>query len=128
MNPRPPAPMTINTVCVAHEIVHAVWKALTQADPGRAYAGWSKTIHNHIVGTHEDGPAWATYQWHAMGTPGATAERAGFPKMGHLTSRGGPIHRSVFEVNPPYFHSRVGPEVGDFHQTCFPIAISRCRR
>ena len=29
------------------------------------------------------------YQWHAMGTPGATAERDGFAQMGHLISLGG---------------------------------------
>jgi N-methylhydantoinase B len=29
------------------------------------------------------------YQWHAMGTPGATAERDGFIQMGHLITLGG---------------------------------------
>ena len=29
------------------------------------------------------------YHWHAMGTPGATAERDGFAQMGHLISLGG---------------------------------------
>jgi N-methylhydantoinase B len=36
VNPRPPAPMTMNTVFVAHEIVHVMWKALGQALPERA--------------------------------------------------------------------------------------------
>ena len=31
VNARPPAPMTMNTVFVAHEIVHAVWRALAKA-------------------------------------------------------------------------------------------------
>ena len=89
VNARPPAPMTMNTVFVAHEIVHAVWRALAEADPLRACAGWSKTMHNHVTGRDADGKAWVMYQWHAMGTPGATAERDGFAQMGHLITLGG---------------------------------------
>lgn len=40
VNARPPAPMTMNTVFVAHEIVHSVWRALAEANPSRACAGW----------------------------------------------------------------------------------------
>ena len=89
VNALPPAPMTMNTVYVAHEIVIAVWQALAQADPSRACAAWSKTMHGHVAGTREDGTTWVMYQWHAMGTPGATAERDGFAQMGHLISLGG---------------------------------------
>ena len=89
VNARPPAPMTMNTVFVAHEIVHAVWRALAEADPLRACAGWSKTMHNHVTARDADGRAWVMYQWHAMGTPGATAERDGFAQMGHLITLGG---------------------------------------
>ena len=104
VNARPPAPMTMNTVFVAHEIVHAVWKALAEADPARACAGWAKTVHNHVAGIGEDGRSWVMYQWHAMGTPGATAERDGFPQMGHLISLGGldlpnlEFHEQVYPV------------------------------
>ncbi len=89
VNARPPAPMTMNTVFVAHEIVHAVWQALAQADPDRALAGWSKTVHGHVTGTDDGGATWVMYHWHAMGTPGATPERDGFCQMGHLISLGG---------------------------------------
>ena len=89
VNARPPAPMTMNTVFVAHEIVHAVWKALASADPSRALAGWSKTLHGHVAGYDEQGAAWVMYHWHAMGSPGATPERDGFGQMGHLISLGG---------------------------------------
>ena len=89
VNARPPAPMTMNTVFVAHEIVHAVWRALAEADPSRACAGWSKTMHGHVTARKDDGTAWVMYHWHAMGTPGATAERDGFVQMGHLITLGG---------------------------------------
>ncbi len=89
VNARPPAPMTMNTVFVAHEIVHAVWRALASADSSRACAGWSKTMHGHVTAPNDDGSAWVMYQWHAMGTPGATAERDGFVQMGHLITLGG---------------------------------------
>ena len=89
VNALPPAPMTMNTVYVAHEIVIAVWQALASADPTRACAAWSKTMHGHVAGRRDDGSTWVMYQWHAMGTPGATAERDGFAQMGHLISLGG---------------------------------------
>ena len=89
VNALPPAPMTMNTVFVAHEIVHAVWRALAEANPSRACAGWSKTMHGHVTARNDDGTAWVMYQWHAMGTPGATAERDGFVQMGHLITLGG---------------------------------------
>jgi N-methylhydantoinase A len=89
VNALPPAPMTMNTVYVAHEIVTSIWQALAQADPTRACAGWSKTMHGHVAGHNADGTTWVMYQWHAMGTPGATAERDGFIQMGHLISLGG---------------------------------------
>ena len=104
VNARPPAPMTMNTVFVAHEIIHAVWRALASACPERACAGWSKTTHNHITARNADGSSWVMYQWHAMGTPGATAERDGFPQMGHLNSLGGldlpnlEFHEQLFPV------------------------------
>ena len=89
VNALPPAPMTMNTVFVAHEIVIAVWQALAQADPDRACAAWSKTMHGHVTGRRDDGTTWVMYQWHAMATPGATAERDGFAQMGHLITLGG---------------------------------------
>ncbi|MGE0700984.1 MAG: hydantoinase B/oxoprolinase family protein, partial [Hyphomicrobiaceae bacterium] len=104
VNARPPAPMTMNTVFVAHEICHAVWKALALACPERACAGWAKTTHGHITAQNPDGSSWVMYQWHAMGTPGATAERDGFPQMGHLISLGGldlpnlEFHEQLFPV------------------------------
>src|SRR4029078_13664920 len=55
VNPRPPAPMTMNTVVVAHEIVHVIWKALGQALPDRASAGWSKAVHAITAGLPPDG-------------------------------------------------------------------------
>ncbi|MDE0811309.1 MAG: hydantoinase B/oxoprolinase family protein, partial [Alphaproteobacteria bacterium] len=104
VNARPPAPMTMNTVFVAHEITHSVWRALAEAEPTRACAGWSKTTHNHVTAKNDDGSSWVMYQWHAMGSPGATAERDGFPQMGHLISLGGldipnlEFHEQLFDV------------------------------
>jgi N-methylhydantoinase A len=104
VNARPPAPMTMNTVFVAHEIVHAVWKALAEAEPARGCAGWSKTMHGHVAGVDDEGRAWVMYQWHAMGTPGATPERDGFAQMGHLITLGGldlpnlEFHEQIYPV------------------------------
>ncbi|MFY0614285.1 MAG: hydantoinase B/oxoprolinase family protein [Hyphomicrobiaceae bacterium] len=105
VNARPPAPMTMNTVYVAHEIIHAVWQALAKANPERACAGWAKTTHNNIAGLNPDGSTFVMYQWHAMGAPGATAERDGFPQLGHLISLGGldlpnlEFHEQVYPIH-----------------------------
>ena len=118
VNARPPAPMTMNTVFVAHEIVIAVWQALAQAAPDRACAAWSKTMHGHVAGTAADGTTWVMYHWHAMGTPGATAERDGFAQMGHLITLGGldipnlEFHEQRFPVRYHHYEQltdRAGP-------------------
>ena len=98
----------MNTVFVAHEIVHAVWKALAEADPSRSLAGWSKTVHGHVAGYDDQAGTWVMYHWHAMGTPGATAERDGFCQMGHLITLGG--------LDLPNL---------EFHEQHFPVTYRR---
>jgi N-methylhydantoinase B len=89
VNPRPPAPLTMCTVFCAQEIIHAVWKALAQADPARACAGWGKSVHGITAGAREDGRPFVLYHWHGMAGAGATAERDGFEQLGHLIALGG---------------------------------------
>ena len=79
-----------------------------KAAPERACAGWAKTTHGHITAQNPDGSSWVMYQWHAMGTPGATAERDGFPQMGHLISLGG--------LDLPNL---------EFHEQLFPVSYTR---
>lgn len=90
VNPRPPAPMTMCTVFVAHEIVHAIWKALGQAVPGRACAGWGKTIHNITSGRRADSAEpYVMYNWAANAGGGAVQGRDGFNQIGLLIALGG---------------------------------------
>ncbi len=88
VNARPPAPMTMNTVIPAHEIVHLVWRCLTQADPGRSLAGWGKNIFGVTAGTADDKP-FVMYHWSAAAGGGATPARDGFNQIGHLIALGG---------------------------------------
>ena len=89
VNPRPPAPVTMCTVFVAHEIVHAVWKALAEADPARSCAGWAKSIHSVTAGGIGSDRPFVLYHWHAMPGGGATGNRDGFNTIGHLIALGG---------------------------------------
>jgi N-methylhydantoinase B len=89
VNARPPAPMTMNTVFVAHEIVHAVWKALGQALPERASAGWSKAVHSVTAGLRPDGNRYVMYQWAGAPAGGGVEGRDGFHLIGHLITLGG---------------------------------------
>jgi len=89
INARAPAPMTMCTVSVGHEIIHAVWKALAKADPARASAGWAKNIHGGTAGGIGTDKPFVIYHWNAMAGAGAVRGRDGFNQIGHLISLGG---------------------------------------
>ena len=89
VNARMPAPMTMNTVFVAHEIIHAMWKALGQALPERASAGWSKAVHAVTAGLREEGGRYVMYQWAGAPAGGGVEGRDGFHLIGHLITLGG---------------------------------------
>ena len=88
VNARPPAPMTMNTVIPAHEIVHLVWRCLSQADPDRSLAGWGKNVFGVTAGNQGDDP-FVMYHWSAAAGGGATSARDGFNQIGHLIALGG---------------------------------------
>ncbi|WP_417518325.1 hydantoinase B/oxoprolinase family protein [Minwuia sp.] len=90
VNPRAPAPMTMCTVFIAHEIIHAIWRALGEAVPSRACAGWGKTIHNITSGRAEGASEpFVMYNWAANAGAGAVQGRDGFNQIGLLVSLGG---------------------------------------
>jgi N-methylhydantoinase B len=89
VNALPPAPMTMNTVFPAIDIVHACWKALAQIDPDRACAGAGKSVFGVSSGSRPDGRPFVMYHWHALAGGGALKGRDGFPQSGHLPSLGG---------------------------------------
>ena len=82
VNARPPAPMTMNTVFPATNIVHACWKALAACDPVRACAGWGKSLHCVTSGQSPSGETFVMYHWHGLPAAGAVQGRDGFPTMG----------------------------------------------
>ena len=99
INARPPAAMTMNTVFVAHEIVHAIWKTLNQALPERSCAGWGKSIHGTTSGrmpgqSDEEGP-FVMYHWNGAPAGGAVEGRDGFNLIGHLIALGGLVLPNV---------------------------------
>ena len=95
VNPRHPAPLTMCTVFIAHEIVHALWRALAQADPRRGCSGWGKSITGVTAGRAEGatdgapGSQWVMYHWNALPGSGAVSGRDGFNQIGHLITLGG---------------------------------------
>jgi N-methylhydantoinase B len=89
VNAKAPAPMTMNTVFVAHEIVHVMWKALEQALPERGSAGWSKAVHAVTAGLRPEGGRYVMYQWAGAPAGGGVEGRDGFHLIGHLITLGG---------------------------------------
>jgi N-methylhydantoinase B len=89
VNAVPPAPMTMNTVYPAADIVHACWKALAQAAPERACAGWGKTGYGLTSGRDRQDRIFVQYHWGGSPGTGAVRGRDGFHSMGQFTSLGG---------------------------------------
>ncbi|MFN4089050.1 MAG: hydantoinase B/oxoprolinase family protein [Alphaproteobacteria bacterium] len=86
LNPRPPAPMTMNTIAPACEIINACWQALGQADPSRSCAGWGKPGAPVTSGTWADGRTFVMYHWAAQSGGGAVEGRDGFPQQGGVNT------------------------------------------
>ncbi|MCK1403677.1 hydantoinase B/oxoprolinase family protein [Bradyrhizobium sp. 4] len=84
VNARSPAPMTMNTIFPATNIIHACWKALAACDPKRACAGWGKLLHCVTSGRASTGEAFVLYHGHGLPSAGAVRGRDGFPIMGIL--------------------------------------------
>ena len=89
VNALPPAAMTMNTVYIAYDIIHAIWKALSEADPSRSCAGWAKNVHPGTAGGIGSNRPFVTYHWNAMAGAGAAGERDGFNQIGLLVTLGG---------------------------------------
>ncbi len=89
VNPEAPAPQTMSTMYMGHEIVHAIWKALAKADPTRACAGWGKTVHGISTGKNAADEPYVFYHWNCLSAAGAVAERDGFHQIGLIGALGG---------------------------------------
>ena len=89
VNAKAPAPLTMCTVFPAQEIMHMIWKALGQADPQRAAAGWGKNAFPVTSGRDESGATWVMYNWGGNAGAGAVAGRDGFNQMGPMVTLGG---------------------------------------
>jgi N-methylhydantoinase B len=107
VNPQYPAAVTLCTTYPAHQIVHAVWKALGEAMPELACAGWSRASHCNTSGIGRNGRFYVAYQWLGMSGAGAVDGRDGFETMGHMATLGGLTLPDVetFEADYP-FHVR----------------------
>ena len=102
VNPRPPAPLSMCTATVAHEIGHAVWKALAAADPERACAGWGKSIHGVTSGGMDSPSPWVMYHWNTLSGSGAVKDRDGFNQFGHVGTLGGITMHNVENYEQRY--------------------------
>ncbi len=95
VNARPPAPMTMNTTFPATDMIMACWKALADADPARACAGWGKPVYGVSSGRRADGTVFVMYHWHASPASGAVAGRDGLIQAGNMPSLGGRTNPNV---------------------------------
>jgi N-methylhydantoinase B len=88
VNPRAPAPTTMNTIVPGTEIIHAIWKALGQAMPDKACAGWGKNSVPTMSGKRPDGSPYFMYHWAGAIGGGAVDGRDGFNANGGLVAMG----------------------------------------
>ncbi|MBL8670344.1 MAG: hydantoinase B/oxoprolinase family protein [Alphaproteobacteria bacterium] len=90
LNPRPPAATTFATAFPAHDVIQAIWKALAQAAPERAVAGWGKAIIPISAGRQPTtGAQYVLYHWNGLSGSGAVQGRDGLNQIAHLSSLGG---------------------------------------
>ena len=107
VNAREGAATTMCTVFFAHEIIHAVWKALAQSDPERGCAGWAKNIFGISVGREPSGAPYVFYHGAAAAGSGAVDGRDGFNQIGHVCTLGGltmPNVEVYEQLYPVTFH------------------------
>lgn len=102
------AATTMCTVFIAHEIIHACWKALGAASPERACAGWAKNVFGITTGRRGDGRRYVLYHGLAAAGAGAVDGRDGFNQIGHLCTLGGLVMPSaeVYEQLYPVRYRR----------------------
>jgi N-methylhydantoinase B len=89
VNALPPAPVTYSTVFPAHEIIHAIWKALGPAVPSRWTAGWGKNAFPISGSRAGDPDGYVFYHWNAASGAGAVAGSNGFEQLGPVVTLGG---------------------------------------
>jgi N-methylhydantoinase B len=90
VNPRPPAATTFATAFPAHDIIQACWKALAQAMPEKAVAGWGKAIIPLSAGVSEGGgTSYVLYHWNGLSGGGAVRGRDGLNQIAHMSTLGG---------------------------------------
>lgn len=94
--PHPPAPVAMCTAHCGQEIAEAVIKALSQACPERAVAGWSKRFRIAIRGVDpRTSRPFIWHLFHARGGGGASSTGDGWPLAGGLITGGGVKFGSV---------------------------------
>lgn len=90
LNPKPPAATTFATAFPAHDVVQAIWKALAQAAPEKAVAGWGKAVIPISSGLDPDsGARYVLYHWNGLSGGGAVRGRDGLNQITHLSTLGG---------------------------------------
>ncbi len=86
---RPPSAVTMATTHPAHEIVHAIWRALATVVPNQISAGWGRQAFPLTSGVNQRGERYAMYHWGGQSAAGATSQRDGLDQVGMLISLGG---------------------------------------
>ncbi len=102
VNALPPAPMTMNTVFPAIDIMNACWQALGQVEPTRACASWGKAVYPISAGKKATGDVFVMYHWHGSSGGGAVEGRDGFPTTSHQMTLGGMLVPNVETYEQSY--------------------------
>ncbi len=90
VNPKPPAATTFATAFPAHDVIQAIWKALAQAAPEKAVAGWGKAVIPISSGIDPaSGSRYVLYHWNGLSGGGAVGGRDGLNQIAHLSTLGG---------------------------------------
>ncbi|MGE4220844.1 MAG: hydantoinase B/oxoprolinase family protein [Alphaproteobacteria bacterium] len=101
-DPHHPAPVTGSTTLSATVIIEAVLRALAQAAPEQAMAGFARRFRFAMAGKDRNGKPFIWHYFSNRGGAGGNAENDGWPNLGVLHNPGGSPSPSVERTELTY--------------------------
>ncbi|MEW5422931.1 hydantoinase B/oxoprolinase family protein [Amorphus sp. 3PC139-8] len=102
VDPREPAPVAACTSLTASAIIEAVLKAMADALPEAAIAGFARRFRFAIAGRGTSGEAFIWHSFFNRGGAGANAHHDGWPNLGGIHNPGGTPSPSIERTEASY--------------------------
>ncbi|MBZ8134817.1 hydantoinase B/oxoprolinase family protein [Afifella sp. IM 167] len=102
VDPREPGPVAACTSLTASAIIEAVLKAMADACPQAAIAGFARRFRFALAGAHAGGEPFIWHFFFNRGGAGANASHEGWPNLGGIHNPGGTPSPSIERTEASY--------------------------